>query len=66
MECDFGGCMMLKMEICQIHVRKPSLQCYGFPQKNIIIFQLRPSQFFMHYYIHHTIHMCLKNVKVKV
>jgi hypothetical protein len=57
---------MLKMEICQIHVRKPSLQCYGFPQKNIIIFQLRPSQFFMHYYIHHTIHMCLKNVKVKV
>ncbi len=42
MECDFGRCLMLEMEICQIHVGKPPLQCYGSSQKNTIIFQLRP------------------------
>jgi hypothetical protein len=31
MDCDFGRCLMLEMEICQIRVGKPPLQCYGFP-----------------------------------
>ncbi len=41
----FGRCLMLEMEICQIHAWKPPLQCYGFPHKNTIIFQLRPYNF---------------------
>jgi hypothetical protein len=51
---------MLEMEICQTLIRKPPLQCYGFPPKKYHHISIKTLQFFMHYYIHHIIYHVLK------